>query len=223
MVWLVHWLTFVCKSMLCSYLYPVIYHVYKFFRHFESLFDLDPDDLWPWLSWPLTLTLMNFELQVWCQIHCNMLENCVFWQADLDLQPLTLTFTLDLDIINVHHHAKFGDHKSNGSWDMNFCPVSFCPVNFGPVTDRQTDGQTDRKWCIWAHRAYAQVCSKKTQKNTSLWKKQCVSGNLGPGRGNGAADKATDKVIVATPNTLLVRSLKYYLFPLSSTFWAHLC
>ena len=53
-------------------------------------------------------------------------------------------------------------------------------------------------------------------------KKQCVSGDLGPGRGNGAADKLLIKsgVIVATPNTctLVVRSLKYYLFPMSSTF-----
>ena len=25
---------------------------------------------------------------------------------------------------------------------------NFGPVNFGPVTDGQTGGQTDRKWCI---------------------------------------------------------------------------
>ena len=56
---------------------------------------------------------------------------------------MTLTFNPDLDTINVHHHTKFGDHKSNGSEDMNFCPVTFCLVNFGQVTDGQTDRQTE--------------------------------------------------------------------------------
>ncbi len=36
------------------------------------------------------------------------------------------------------------------SWDMNFGPVWFL-VEWHP--DRQTDRQTDRKWCIRAHRA----------------------------------------------------------------------
>ncbi len=31
-----------------------------------------------------------------------------------------MTLTHDLDIINVHHHTKYGGPKSNGFQDMNF-------------------------------------------------------------------------------------------------------
>ncbi len=63
---------------------------------------------------------------------------------------MTLTFTDDLDMINVHHHTKFGDPNPNGSKDMNLFLVIFFLVNyylvtFTIVTDRRTDGQTDRQ------------------------------------------------------------------------------
>ncbi len=46
------------------------------------------------------------------------------------------------NIINIHHHTKFGDPISNGSPVMNFFPVhDFFLVNFGPVPDWHTDGQ----------------------------------------------------------------------------------
>ncbi len=48
-------------------------------------------------------------------------------------------------------HTKFHHLRSNTFWDMNFCPVAFGPV-MGP--------QTDRKWCIRAHCAEAQVAQK---------------------------------------------------------------
>ncbi len=58
---------------------------------------------------------------------------------------MTLTLICDLDMINVHHHIKFGDPNPNGSKDMNFFPSEFFLVNyylltFGIVTDRRTDG-----------------------------------------------------------------------------------
>ena len=62
--------------------------------------------------------------------------------GDLDLCPMTLTFTYDLDINNGYHHTKFGDCRSNGSGDMNFCQVTFGPV-WILVKSRQTDRHTD--------------------------------------------------------------------------------
>ena len=56
---------------------------------------------------------------------------------------MTLNFTHDLDIINVHHHTKFEQPKSNGSTDMNFDLVSFYLMNYFLVTDRQTDRQKE--------------------------------------------------------------------------------
>ncbi len=44
----------------------------------------------------------------------------------------TLTFTHDIDSINVHHHTEFGDPKTNGSL------YEFFSSNFGLVT---TDGR----------------------------------------------------------------------------------
>ena len=63
------------------------------------------------------------------------------WHGDLDLWAMTLTFDHDLDIIHVHHHAKFGNPKSNGFWDMNFCLVTFGLVWI--LVKSQTDRQTD--------------------------------------------------------------------------------
>ena len=68
--------------------------------------------------------------------------------------PMTLTFTHDLDSINVHCHTIFGDPNSNGFWDMNYCPVYFLSSH------RQTDGQTNGKRLLRAHHALAQVGSK---------------------------------------------------------------
>ncbi len=82
-------------------------------------FDLDARDLYP---------------QVTCQIHeWKMHENHVFWHGDLDLWPMTLTFISNLESINVYNHTKFGDPNSNGSWDMNYCPV----ISVQSRTDRR--------------------------------------------------------------------------------------
>ncbi len=54
-----------------------------------------------------------------------------------------MTFTHDLDIINVHHHTKFEQPKANGSRDMNFYLVNFYLMNYFLVTDGQTDEQTE--------------------------------------------------------------------------------
>ncbi len=56
---------------------------------------------------------------------------------------MTLTFTHDLDIINIHHHTKLESPKPNGSRHINFYLVIFGPMNYFLVTDRQTDGQTE--------------------------------------------------------------------------------
>ncbi len=61
---------------------------------------------------------------------------------------------------------------------LHLCFANFCLVK-GPIriydcpvwilAQSQTDIQTGRKWCTIAHRAYAQVCSKKTNvAHTSL-------------------------------------------------------
>ncbi len=74
---------------------------------------------------------------------------------------MTLTFTDDLDMINVHHHTKFGDPNPNGPKDQNFFLVNFFLVNYYLVTFAiVTDRRTDRKRRIRAHRALAQVGSK---------------------------------------------------------------
>ena len=62
----------------------------------------------------------------------------------------------------VLKNTKFGDPYSNVSLVMNFFLVIFLLVNyylvtFGIVTHRQTDRLTDRKPCIRAHCALAQV------------------------------------------------------------------
>ena len=59
-----------------------------------------------------------------------------------------MTFTDDLDMINVHHHTKFADPNPYGFKDINFFLVNFFLANyylvtFGIVTDRQTDRLTD--------------------------------------------------------------------------------
>ena len=81
-------------------------------------------------------------------------ESHVFQHSDLDLWPMTLSFTDDLDMVHVHHHTKFGDHKSNGSWDMIFFLVTFFLVF---VTDGQKATYKSPPW-------QAQVGSKTWQK-----------------------------------------------------------
>ena len=58
---------------------------------------------------------------------------------------MTLTFMHDLDMVNVHHHTKFGDPTLNGSIVMNFFSSTYYLVTFGIVRDRQTDRQMDRR------------------------------------------------------------------------------
>ena len=60
---------------------------------------------------------------------CKVPENHIFWPCDLDLWPMTLTFMVDPEGINVHVCAKFHDSSYYTWWDMNYCPV-----NFGQVT-----------------------------------------------------------------------------------------
>ncbi len=76
-----------------------------------------------------------------------------FLEFDLDLWPMTLTSNLSLDRVKVDPCTRNQGHRSNSSWFMNYCPVWF-------FVQWQTDGRTDRKWCIRAHRAWAQVGSK---------------------------------------------------------------
>ena len=104
---------------------------------------------------PLILTHVIFDLNQcgpWPPILPVSLSNeaasHVFWPGDLDLLPTTLTFRVDLEVIQVHVLTKFLSPRCNGSWDMNFVLV--------------TDIQTYRKRCIWAHCAYAQVGSKRS-------------------------------------------------------------
>ncbi len=82
----------------------------------QATFDLDPCDLEP-------RGLMS-------NTQCKVLENHVFWHDDLDLWPMTLTFTNDLDIINIHHHTKFEPPKSNSSRDIKFYLMIFGPIYF---------------------------------------------------------------------------------------------
>ncbi len=138
------------------YLWPLTYRLHMkctmqrpwnqvLFTHVTLTFDLRP--------WPLTLNQVTFDLDP-CDLEplghmsntlCKVLENHVFWHGDLDLWPMTLTFTQALDIINIHHHTKFEPPKSNGSRDINFYLVIFGPMNYFLVTDRQTDRRTDRR------------------------------------------------------------------------------
>ncbi len=100
--------------------------------------------IWPWAMWPLTYVTFDIDPKdhlppshmsnPLCGIHEN---HVVFWHGVLDLWTMTLTFKHDLDIINVHHHAKFGYPNSNGCWDMNYCPVIFVQSWTGGQTDRQ--------------------------------------------------------------------------------------
>ena len=53
---------------------------------------------------------------------------------------MTLIFTHDLNIINIHHHTKFEPPESNGSRDINSYLVIFDPMNYFLVTDGQTEG-----------------------------------------------------------------------------------
>ncbi len=81
--------------------------------------------IWPWPMWPLTLTHVTFDLDI-CDL-CKFLENYV-WFFTLWPWPMTLTFTPNLDTICIHRHTKLGEARSNGSWDMNYYPVTFCLV-----------------------------------------------------------------------------------------------
>ncbi len=52
-----------------------------------------------------------------------------------------------------HTVVKFQVPIPNTSWDMNYFPLLFSPEFRSSPDYRQTDRQTDRKRCIWAHRA----------------------------------------------------------------------
>ena len=42
-------------------------------------------------------------------------EKITFQSSGLDLSPMTLTFTNDLNMVKADHHTKFGGPVSNGS------------------------------------------------------------------------------------------------------------
>ncbi len=67
-----------------------------------------------------------------------------------------------LGITDFYHSYTF--------WDMNYFLV-WILVNSqtDEQTDRWSDGQRDAKRCIWAHCAYAQVCSKSLQHRYHQW------------------------------------------------------
>ncbi len=66
----------------------------------ELYVHLDVRDLWPWPTWPLTLTQVTLDLQ-----HFDL---------------VTLTYRVDLRVIHIHDLTKFHGPRSNGLWDMNF-------------------------------------------------------------------------------------------------------
>ena len=107
------------------YCYPIIMH--------SQIFERTQDDLWPCPMWPLTLTHVSlthvtFDLDprdLWPPWSFVKYTKQNPRKSFLPWWPWPLTYDLfihDLDTINVHHHTKFGDPTSNGSWDMNFCP-----------------------------------------------------------------------------------------------------
>ncbi len=58
---------------------------------------------------------------------------------------MTLTFKVELEVIQIQPYTKFRDPSSYIAGDMNYFLVNFGQVNFGQVTDRRTDRQTDRQ------------------------------------------------------------------------------
>ena len=84
---------------------------------------------------------------------------------------MTLAFTHDLDIISVHHHAKFDHSRSNGSRDLVIFSrdlVIFSPMNYFLVTDGQTDKQTDRRKATHKSPPYMSTGGLKNAKSRSL-------------------------------------------------------
>ena len=63
--------------------------------------------------------------------------------CDLDLWPLTLTFCMDLTLVQCDNSWKFHDDTMMGTWSKR------CDRR----TDGQTDGQTDRRTENTIHRA----------------------------------------------------------------------
>ena len=104
----------------------------------------------PWTMWPLTLTFVTFHLWAKGQIpHVKSFK--IVCTCFVTWSPWPLTFTHDLDIVDVHLYIKFGDPKSNGSWDMNFFLVNLVQC----YTDRQTESnayEPTMHWHRWAQK-----------------------------------------------------------------------
>ncbi len=100
-----------------------------------------PWPIWPWLMRPLTFTSKSHVKYTYAK--------CI-----------KITFYLLVNHI-------FGDPNSNGSWDMNYCPV--ISVQEFLSSHRQTEG----KRLLRVHRALAQAGSIKMQHpyqvNTYTW------------------------------------------------------
>ncbi len=80
----------------------------------------------------LTLAHVTSNLKAIHPVKCLKITFLAWW-------PWPLTFTHDLDIINVHHRTKYDHPTSSGSKDIYFYLVIFCPRNYFLVTDGQTD------------------------------------------------------------------------------------
>ena len=93
---------------------------------------------------------------------------------------MTLTFKHDLDIINIHHHTKSEPPKSNGSRDINFYLVIFGPMNYFLVTDRRTDGQTDRRKAT--HKSPPCMSTGGLKKEPSFFSNFSTLGGKSPGK-----------------------------------------
>ncbi len=68
------------------------------------------------------------------------------WRWQWAQPVIAKTLCLSIDHACTFYHCTI---YSNTFWDMNYCPV-------------QTDGMTDRKQCIWAHRA---ICTGGLKKH----------------------------------------------------------
>ncbi len=104
--------------------------------------------------------------------NCNIFRDmnyCPVWflvKSNHQLEKLFLECSqyfsrMHLHVVVFYNVVKFQRPNCNTFWDMNYYPVWIL------VKSGQTDGQTDRKWCIWAHRA---KCTGVLKKVIAYWK-----------------------------------------------------
>ncbi len=94
-----------------------------------------------------TSQVLTVLLYVTCQMQKKICENHVFEPGDLDIWPMILSFTKNVDIILVNHNTKSSGCKSKWFPRYDFLSSDFLSsdflssLNFGPVTDRHPDRQ----------------------------------------------------------------------------------